>query len=82
TNAKINLKKWTLKTYFHDTRAAITDVKFAPERFGLILATCSSDGIIRFYEALDEKNVDKWIMQLDMPYYLSLSSLSWTLAIS
>ena len=37
---------WIKKTSHVDSRTSITDVKFAPKHLGLLLATCSADGIV------------------------------------
>lgn len=31
-----------------DSRTSVTDVKFGPKHLGLLLVTCSADGIIRY----------------------------------
>ena len=43
-----------------DFRTSVTDVKFGPKHLGLILATCSSDGTVRIYEAPDVMNLSQW----------------------
>ncbi|KAN0035671.1 hypothetical protein ACTA71_004955 [Dictyostelium dimigraforme] len=53
-------KKWQLKAHLVDSRDSVTDIKFAPKSFGLRLATCSSDGNIRIYEAMDIMNLSQW----------------------
>ncbi|GAM17964.1 hypothetical protein SAMD00019534_011390, partial [Acytostelium subglobosum LB1] len=53
-------KRWQLKATLVDSRDSVTDIKFAPKAFGLRLATCSSDGYIRIYEALDIMNLSQW----------------------
>ncbi|KAN0004365.1 hypothetical protein ACTFIZ_010518 [Dictyostelium cf. discoideum] len=53
-------KKWQLKAHLVDSRDSVTDIKFAPKSFGLRLATCSSDGYIRIYEAMDIMNLSQW----------------------
>ncbi|XP_071958701.1 nucleoporin SEH1-like [Antedon mediterranea] len=51
---------WVKRTTFVDSRTSITDVKFAPKHLGLQVATCSTDGIVRFYEASDVMNLTVW----------------------
>eukprot|EP01132_Coremiostelium_polycephalum_P009324 gene9324-11431_t len=53
-------KKWQLKAPLVDSRDNVTDIKFAPKAFGLRLATCSSDGFVRIYEAMDIMNLSQW----------------------
>ena len=38
---------WVKRSSLVDSRTSVTDVKFAPKRLGLLLATCSSDGTVR-----------------------------------
>lgn len=52
-------KKWKLKATLGDAHD-ILSVKFAPSQLGLKLATCSNDGIVRIYEALDITNLSQW----------------------
>jgi len=42
---------------------AVMDLKFAPKHFGLMLATCSSDGFVRIYAAEDVMNLREWDMR-------------------
>lgn len=41
---------------------SVNDMKFAPRHFGLCLATCSSDGLVRVYMADDIMNLDSWTL--------------------
>ena len=52
-------KKWKLKATLGDAHD-ILSVKFAPSHLGLKLASCSNDGIVRIYEALDITNLSQW----------------------
>lgn len=52
-------KKWKLKATLGDAHD-ILSVKFAPSHLGLKLATCSNDGMVRIYEALDITNLSQW----------------------
>jgi len=60
-----------------DSRTSVTDVKFAPRHLGLMLATCSADGIVRVYEATDIMNLSEWSLQHEIPCKVALSCLSW-----
>jgi len=51
---------WMKKAPLVDSRTSVTDVKFGPKHLGLILATCSSDGTVRIYEAPDVMNLSQW----------------------
>lgn len=43
-----------------DSRVSLRDVKFAPKHMGLKLATCTDDGMVRIYEAMDVMNLASW----------------------
>ncbi|XP_070634643.1 centrosomal protein of 192 kDa isoform X5 [Bos indicus] len=44
---------------------------------GLMLATCSADGIVRIYEAPDVMNLSQWSLQHEISCKLSCSCISW-----
>ena len=69
--------KWVKRALLVDSRSSITDVKFAPKHLGLLLATCSSDGTVRIYEAPDIMNLSQWNPQNDLNCKMSCSCLSW-----
>lgn len=60
-----------------DSRTSVTDVKFAPKHMGLMLATCSADGVVRIYEAPDVMNLSQWSLQHEISCKLSCSCISW-----
>lgn len=70
-------KRWVRRTNLVDSRTSVTDVKFAPKNQGLLLATCSTDGMIRIYEAPDIMNLSQWSLQHEIACKLPLSCLSW-----
>ena len=72
-----NAQNWIKRTSLVDSRTSVTDVKFAPRHMGLMLATCSADGIVRIYEAADVMNLSEWSLQHEIPCKLSLSCISW-----
>lgn len=41
------LRTWVKRSNLVDSRTSVTDVKFGPKHLGLLLVTCSADGIIR-----------------------------------
>uniref|UniRef100_A0A7S4KT93 Anaphase-promoting complex subunit 4 WD40 domain-containing protein n=1 Tax=Paramoeba aestuarina TaxID=180227 RepID=A0A7S4KT93_9EUKA len=57
-----NSKMWKNVAFFVDSREPVYDVKFAPQHLGLKVATCSGDGNIRIYEAVDVMNLSNWSM--------------------
>ena len=68
---------WIKRTSLVDSRTSVTDVKFAPKILGLVLATCSADGIIRIYEATDIMNLSQWSLQHEIHIKVAASCLSW-----
>ena len=52
-------------------------MKFAPKGLGLVLATCSSDGTLRIYEAPDILDLSQWTPQHELNCKISCSCLSW-----
>lgn len=53
-------RSWHLKATLVDSTQSVVDIKFAPRHLGLQLATCSLDGNVRIYEALDVMNLAYW----------------------
>ncbi|CAG2106098.1 unnamed protein product [Medioppia subpectinata] len=76
-NGERNQSVWFKRHSFVDSRTSVTDVKFAPKHAGLLLATCSSDGIVRIYEAPDVMNVSQWSVQYEIVCNKACSSLTW-----
>ncbi|XP_075070503.1 centrosomal protein of 192 kDa [Mixophyes fleayi] len=68
---------WVKRTTLVDSRTSVTDVKFAPKHMGLMLATCSADGVVRVYEAPDVMNLSQWSLQHEISCKLSCSCISW-----
>ena len=66
------------RTTLVDSRTSVTDVKFAPKHMGLMLATCSADGIVRVYEAPDVMNLSQWSLQHEVSCKLCCSCISWS----
>ncbi len=81
-NGERNQSVWIKRHSFVDSRTSVTDVKFAPKHAGLLLATCSSDGIVRIYEAPDVMNVSQWSVQYEIVCNKACSSLSWNPSLS
>jgi nucleoporin SEH1 len=72
-----NKSSWVKRTSLVDSRTSVTDVKFAPHHLGLLLATCSVDGIVRIYEAPDVMLLSQWSPQHELNCQMPLSSISW-----
>lgn len=71
------VKRWVRRTNLVDSRTSVTDVKFGPKTQGLLLATCSADGVIRIYEAPDIMNLSQWTLSYDIACKVPLSCLTW-----
>jgi nucleoporin SEH1 len=54
------IKKWERRATLPDSHGNVAAVRFAPAHLGLKLATASSDGFVRFYEAIDITNLSQW----------------------
>ncbi|KAJ0173916.1 hypothetical protein K1T71_010062 [Dendrolimus kikuchii] len=76
------LRTWLKRSNLVDSRTSVTDVKFGPKHLGLLLVTCSADGIIRIYEAPDVMNLAQWTLQHEIPTKVSVSCLSWNPSLS
>ncbi|CAL1532036.1 unnamed protein product [Lymnaea stagnalis] len=77
TKGDSSANAWLKRISLADSRTTVTDVCFAPKHLGLQLATCSSDGIVRIYEAVDVMKLGNWQLQCEFNCNLSLSCLSW-----
>ncbi|CAK9069636.1 Nucleoporin SEH1 (GATOR complex protein SEH1) (Nup107-160 subcomplex subunit seh1), partial [Durusdinium trenchii] len=77
------LSTWNQSTVLKgDNRESVNDMQFAPRHFGLQLATCSTDGIVRIFAPDDVMNLSLWTMgeKFDATRGLSkteATSLSW-----
>ncbi|XP_012272026.1 nucleoporin SEH1-A isoform X2 [Orussus abietinus] len=76
------MRHWVRRANLVDSRTSVTDVKFAPKTLGLLLATCSADGVIRIYEAPDVMNLSQWTLQHDISCKLPCSCLTWNPSLS
>ncbi|ORY96672.1 WD40-repeat-containing domain protein [Syncephalastrum racemosum] len=57
---KLSQKRWIERFRLVESRGAVLDVAFAPTQGALRLATCSADGIVRIYEAIEPTNLAQW----------------------
>ncbi|KAK3927545.1 Nucleoporin SEH1 [Frankliniella fusca] len=78
TQGERGLKTWIRRTNLVDSRTSVTDVKFGPKSLGLQLATCSTDGVIRIYEAPDVMNLSQWTLQHEIQCKQQCSCLTWS----
>lgn len=70
-------KHWVKRAGLVDSRTAVNDVEFAPRHLGLQLATCSTDGQLRIYEAPDVLNLSQWSLMHVLSCKPGTSCLSW-----
>ncbi|KNC76549.1 hypothetical protein SARC_10955 [Sphaeroforma arctica JP610] len=68
--------QWVKRTALVDSRNSVKDIDFSPKSMGLKLATCSADGVIRTYEALDVTNLSHWSLMEEFQSK-GCSCLSW-----
>jgi hypothetical protein len=50
-------KQWTRKHIFSEKKGAISDLKFAPRHWGLVLALAYADGSVNMHAARDLNNL-------------------------
>ncbi|RIB13993.1 hypothetical protein C2G38_2196372 [Gigaspora rosea] len=50
---KNSSRRWALRASLVDSSASVKDIEFAPNNWGLKLATVAADGVLRIYEALE-----------------------------
>lgn len=55
---------WVSRAQLADARDAVSDMRFAPHHQGLRLATASSDGLVRVYEAVEPSSLAEWTVQV------------------
>ncbi|VDK67614.1 unnamed protein product [Onchocerca ochengi] len=71
--------RWKRCCQLVDSRHNVTDIKFSPRHLGLMLATVSSQGILRVYEAPDIMNLSMWSLNQDIAVFrYRCSCLSWS----
>lgn len=58
--------KFTEKARLLDSKGSVRDIAFAPNWMGLKLATCSTDGYVRIYEAFDVVNLQHWTLMVSI----------------
>jgi len=73
--------RWTKRATLVDSRDSVQDIKFSPKHLGLRLATGSSDGFVRIYEAADVTNLAHWsIMEEFESQKGGVACISWNLS--
>eukprot|EP00039_Didymoeca_costata_P001560 m.53326 g.53326 ORF g.53326 m.53326 type:complete len:315 (+) comp10859_c0_seq1:220-1164(+) len=71
---------WFVVQKLLDSRVSVESLEFAPKHLGLKLATCSTDGVVRIYDAPDAMQVSNWSLHEDFKVFgdgTYGSSLSW-----
>ncbi|CAI2181963.1 16145_t:CDS:2 [Funneliformis geosporum] len=72
-------KRWFEKARLVDSRGSVQDVEFAPNFWGLRLASIAADGVLRIYEALEVSNLAHWTLMDEVNVHLSRNSNTTTL---
>jgi len=76
-------QSWVKRCTLADARGVVMDVRFAPKKLGLVLATCTSDGNVQIYEAYDVMNLSHFTNTHNITTTLpSCSCLSWNPSVS
>ncbi|KAI7872205.1 WD40-repeat-containing domain protein [Spinellus fusiger] len=57
---KNSQKRWAERFRLVESQGAVLDIAFSPIQGALRLATCSVDGMVRVYEALEPTNLAQW----------------------
>src|SRR5690606_3113978 len=70
-------KGWTVMASLVDSTESVVDIKFSPRHLGLQLATCSLDGHVRIYEAIDVMNLSHWPLSCDFDCKIGVTTISW-----
>lgn len=71
-------KVWQKRATLVDSRDSVFDISFSPRHLGLKLATCSGDGFVRIYEAIDVINLAHWpLMEEFEAEKRGANSISW-----
>ncbi|MFH4977817.1 hypothetical protein AB6A40_004526 [Gnathostoma spinigerum] len=71
--------QWKRRTQLVDSRHNVTDIEFAPRHLGLTLATVSSQGVVRIYEAQDIMNLSMWNLNHELsPFKHRCGTLTWS----
>jgi len=72
------VKRWAKRATLVDSRDSVQDIKFAPRHLGLKIATASTDGYVRIYEAVDVTNLFHWSLTDEFESQKGgISCLSW-----
>ncbi|ORX61842.1 WD40 repeat-like protein [Hesseltinella vesiculosa] len=53
-------RRWAERYRLVESKGAVLDIAFSPAQGALRLATCSADGVIRIYEAMEPTNLSQW----------------------
>lgn len=73
-------KPWVQRCALVDHKEAVVDVAFAPKHLGLQVATCSNDGLIRIYQAIDVMNLEHWPLMDQFEVGGKCSCIAWNLS--
>ncbi|KAJ3301459.1 epoxide hydrolase, soluble (sEH) [Blyttiomyces sp. JEL0837] len=59
-------RRWKLRATLSESKGSVQDIEMAPNHLGFKLATCSADGFVRIYEAIDVVNVGSWTLMSEI----------------
>ncbi|THH28461.1 hypothetical protein EUX98_g5727 [Antrodiella citrinella] len=74
-SSSASTSRWTERAVLVDAKFSVRAVEFAPQHFGLKLATISSDNHLRIYECLEQPSLATWQLAEEVDV-LSLPSTS------
>ncbi|KAH8101864.1 WD40 repeat-like protein [Cristinia sonorae] len=74
-SSSASTSRWTERAVLVDAKFSVRAVEFAPQHFGLKLATVSSDNHLRIYECLEQPSLATWQLAEEVDV-LSLPSSS------
>lgn len=55
-------KRWVERAKLGHAKGSVVDIEFSPNHLGLKIASCSADGYLRIYEALDPMVLSNWTL--------------------
>ena len=74
-------KEWVARGSLVESRTAIKDIEFAPKHLGFKLATITTDGWLRIYDAHDVLRADHWQHSKDFDVQSPCCCLTWNTSV-
>ncbi|KAI8061121.1 WD40-repeat-containing domain protein [Gongronella butleri] len=72
--SKNSQRRWAERFRLVESKGAVLDIAFSPIQGALRLATCSTEGIIRIYEALEPTNLSQWSQMEEFTIHMNKDS--------